>query len=97
VYQYKRVIDVTKSENFTQCPWIFEAKIKVTFKHYPRTPNGCGRSIAITLKVILCQKYIGNKGQSIAIGCLKAMYGIDHNISFKHPLAFGRSLKSFYN
>jgi hypothetical protein len=46
VYQYKTIIDVTKLENFTQCPWMFEAKIK--FKHYPRTPNGCGRSIAIT-------------------------------------------------
>jgi hypothetical protein len=47
-YQYKRIVHVIKLQNFTQCPWMFKGKINVTFKHYPGTPHGCGRSIAIT-------------------------------------------------
>ncbi len=53
-----RINDVTKSRNFTQCPWMFESKIKETFKHYVGKPQGYGRSTTIALQVIFWQKYI---------------------------------------
>ncbi len=44
--QYNKVVDVTELQYFTQCSWMFEGNLKLTFKCL-RTLDCCGRSTII--------------------------------------------------